>query len=57
LRRKNIAESRDFLQNDLDTLSRAGSDLRATFAQIQLQIDDDAIRKRWILANAKTSIA
>jgi hypothetical protein len=40
---KNIAAPRDFVQKDLDTISRAAADLYATFAQIHLQIDDDAI--------------
>jgi hypothetical protein len=51
--RKNIVESRDFVQKDLDTLWRARADLHATLAQIDLQIDDDGIGARPIHVNAK----
>jgi len=55
--RKNIAESRDFMQKDLDTLSRTHADLHATPAQIHLHIDEEAIGACRIHENAKRSIA
>jgi hypothetical protein len=56
-REKNIIQSSDSVQKDLDTLSQAHANLHARRPEIHLQIDDDAAGKRSIHLNGQTSIA